>query len=131
MMSFYVLTLRIVSIGLKLIFIQNLVPKLLAYLIINVIGSSLTWESISDKSYFKSVKLVNIKSVKVLEKRFNQLKKRPVTLPYNVSMHLSKDQFPNETDRLRDEYRTMQKTIEIVRTCIWLQSTTRILCIFC
>ena len=75
MMSFYVLILKIVSIGLKLIFVQNLVPKLLAYLIINVIGLSLTWESISDKSYFKSVRLVNIKSVKVLEKRFNQVMK--------------------------------------------------------
>jgi len=72
-MSFYVLILKIVSIGLKLIFVQNLVPKLLAYLIINVIGLSLTWESISDKSYFKSVRLVNIKSVKILEKRFDQL----------------------------------------------------------
>ena len=30
----------------------------------NVIGSSLTWESISDKSYFKFVKLVDTKSVK-------------------------------------------------------------------
>lgn len=75
MMSFYVLILKIVSIGLKLIFVQNLVPKLLVYLIINVIGLSLTWDSISDKSYFKSVRLVNIKSVKVLEKRFNQLMK--------------------------------------------------------
>jgi hypothetical protein len=92
----------------------------------NVIGLSLTWEPISDKSYFKSVKLVNIKSVKVLEKRFNQLKKRPVTLPYNVSMHLSKDQCPNETDRLRDEYRKMQNDYRtIVGTCIWLQGTTR------
>jgi hypothetical protein len=73
MMPFYVLILKIVSIGLKLIFVQNLVPKLLVYLIINVIGLSLTWESISDKSYFKSVRLVNIKSVKILEKRFDQL----------------------------------------------------------
>ena len=69
------LILKIINIGLKLIFVQNLVPKLLAYLIINVIGLSLTWESISDKSYFKSVRLVNIKSVKVLEKRFNQVMK--------------------------------------------------------
>jgi hypothetical protein len=92
----------------------------------NVIGLSLTWEPIADKSYFKSVKLVNIKSVKVLEKRFNQLKKRPVTLPSNVSMRLTKEQCPSETDRLIDEYKQMQTDYRtIVGTCIWLQSTTR------
>jgi hypothetical protein len=92
----------------------------------NVIGLSLTWEPIPGKLYYKSVKLVNIKSVKVLDKRFNQLKKRPVTLPFNISMHLSKDQCPNEVDRLRDEYKLMQSDYRtIVGTCIWLQGTTR------
>ena len=92
----------------------------------NVIGLSLTWEPIADKSYFKSVKLVNIKSVKVLAKRFNKLNKKSVTLPYNVSMRLSKDQCPSETDQLRDEYKAMQTDYRaIVGTCIWLQSTTR------
>ena len=87
---------------------------------------SLTWEPITDKSYFKSVKLVNIKSIKVLAKRFNKLNKKSVTLPYNVSMRLSKDQCPSETDQLRDEYKAMQSDYRsIVGTCIWLQSTTR------
>ena len=71
-------------------------------------------------------KLVNIKSVKVLEQRFNRLKRKSFTLPFNVSMRLSKDQSLNETDCLRDEYKQMQTDYRtIVGSCNWLQSTTR------
>ena len=71
-------------------------------------------------------KLVNIKSVEVLEQRFNQLKKKPFTLHLNASMRLSKDQCPNQTDCLRDEYKQMQTDYRtIVGSCNWLQSTTR------
>ena len=71
-------------------------------------------------------KLVNIKSVKVLEQRFNRLKRKSFTLPFNVSMRLSKDQCLNETDCLRDEYKQMQTDYRtIVGSCNWLQSTTR------
>jgi hypothetical protein len=46
----------------------------------NVIDLSLTWEPILDNLYIKSVKIVNIKSFKVLEKIFNVLRKKSVTL---------------------------------------------------
>ena len=92
----------------------------------NVIGLSLTWEPVVDELYFSSVSLVNYKSVKILAEKFNILLKKAVTLPFNPSSRLSKEQCPSDTDRLKPEVARMQSDYRtIMGTCIWLQSTTR------
>ena len=106
--------------------IRSRFPTKLIGLPKNVIGLALAWETIPDKLCYKSVKLANIKSVKLLEHKFNLFNKKAVTLPYNISMRLSKDQCPSTEDRLKPEVVRMQTDYRvIVGTCIWLQSTTR------
>jgi hypothetical protein len=77
--------------------------------------------------YYKRVHISNPKSVKVLLDKFKLNGNRVVATPYNISMHLSKDNCPNgnqlnDTELLdmQDNYRTL------VGTFIWLQTTTRI-----
>jgi hypothetical protein len=92
-----------------------------------IVGLKLEWEMMPNALYYKRVHISNPKSVKVLLDKFNLNGNRVVATPYNISMHLSKDNCPNgnqlnDTELLdmQDNYRTL------VGTFIWLQTTTRI-----
>jgi hypothetical protein len=93
----------------------------------NVLGLSLRWEAMEGFLYFKSVKLVNIKSVKILIKRFDLENTKPVSLPFNSAARLSKDQQPIGEQLNCSDLKIMQSNYRtIVGTLIWLQGTTRI-----
>ena len=94
---------------------------------ITIVGLKLEWEMMPNALYYKRVHISNPKSVKVLLDKFKLNGNRVVATPYNISMHLSKDNCPNgnqlnDTELLdmQDNYRTL------VGTFIWLQTTTRI-----
>jgi hypothetical protein len=93
----------------------------------NVLGLSVKWSPISEQNYFSSVHIANIKTVNILESRFNLEGARPTSLPYNLAAKLSKLQCPSgaqlecpELKQMQTEYRTL------VGTFIWLQTTTRV-----
>ena len=58
----------------------------------NVLGLSINWGTIPTQPYYKSVKIVNYKSVKILVKRFDLENAKSVALPFKVSLKLTKDQ---------------------------------------
>jgi len=93
----------------------------------NVVGLAVTWMPIQNQIYFQSVKIVNIKSIKVLGKKFELMGSKPVKLPYNEATKLTKIQCPvgaqlecPDIKQMQTEYRTL------VGTFIWLQTTTRV-----
>ena len=93
----------------------------------NVLGLSVKWEPIEGQGYFKSVHIANIKTVNILEIRFDLVGAKPTNLPYNLAATLSKLQCPSgtqlecpEVKQMQTEYRTL------VGTFIWLLTTTRV-----
>ena len=93
----------------------------------NVLGLSVKWVPIEGQGYFQSVHIANVKTVNILENRFDLVGAKPTSLPYNIAATLSKLQCPSgaqlecpEVKQMQTEYRTL------VGTFIWLQTTTRV-----
>jgi hypothetical protein len=93
----------------------------------NVVGLALTWEPIPDQVYYKSVHIINAKSVNVLTEKFELVGAKSVKLPYNLANKLSKAQGPTDTQLLCPEVKHMQSDYRtLVGTFIWLSVTTRV-----
>jgi hypothetical protein len=92
----------------------------------NILGLGVTWEPIPGELFYKSVKIVNYKSVTALVTRFDLVNAKSKVLPFNASLKLSKDQCPNGEQLSNPEIKKMQSDYRtIVGTAIWLMTTTR------
>ena len=93
----------------------------------NVIGLGIKWEPIEGQLYYKSVHIINAKSINALADRFELNGARAVQLPYNLANKLSKDQGPTAHQLLDPAIKQMQTEYRtLVGTFIWLQVTTRV-----
>ena len=93
----------------------------------NLVGLNVKWTPIEGELYYSAVHLVNSKTVAILLKHFDYDNAKPVSLPHNPGVILSKSQCPTATQRECPDVQKMQKEYRVlVGTYLWLQTTTRI-----
>ena len=93
----------------------------------NVLGLKILWETIPGELYFKSVKIMNIKSINQLLIEHDMEQCTHVALPYNDSTRLGKSQCPDDDTRADVACQTMQKEYRrLVGTLLWIYTTVRV-----